>query len=302
MKSKSSDKTSIIHYVNTYFWLTLGAFLAALAVKVFLAPNSLIDGGVVGLAMICAKIWGDSYLPLFYIIFNLPFIWAAYKLIGKTFVIQMGISVILFAFFCWTVEKVPPFRGESLEIVVVGGFILGAGIGLIIRKGASLDGTEILAIIINRQKGFTVGQVILFINIFIFAIAGVIYREWHVALMSLMIYIVASKVMDMVIVGLDETKSVIIISHNPHRIARALISELGVGLTVLYGRGGFTGSEREILYVIVERLQLAELKAIVTHEDPTAFVAIENLHEVINGRVNTLTRKKKLKVKHKKEQ
>jgi uncharacterized membrane-anchored protein YitT (DUF2179 family) len=289
-RAKPASRT--LHYIFTYFWLTLGAFLAAVAIKVFLAPNFLIDGGVVGIAMICSHLFGKGLLPYFYVVFNLPFLYLAYKFIGKTFVIQMFYAVFLFAISCFILDSAPPFRGESLEIIVVGGFVLGAGIGIVIRRGASLDGTEILAIIINRRTGFTVGQTILFINIFIFAIAGFAYQDWHVALQSLMIYVVASKVMDIVIVGFEETKSVIIISALPDKIAKALLSELGVGLTVLYGRGGFTGRDREILYVIVERLQLAELKEIVQRADPAAFMAVENLHEVINGRVNSKVRPK----------
>lgn len=178
-------------------------------------------------------------------------------------------------------------------MIFLGGVILGAGIGLVIRKGASLDGTEILAIIINRRKGYTVGQVILFINIFIFIAAGFAYQDWHTALQSLMVYIVATKIMDTVIVGLEETKSVIIVSSSPKAIAKAVMSELGIGLTVLYGRGGFSNKDQEILYVIAERLQLAELKEVVHREDPGAFMAIENLHEVINGRINVPLRRRK---------
>ena len=285
--SKTPSKKDFFSYAINLFWLTLGAFLAAVAIKIFLAPNFLIDGGVVGVAMIGAYLFGEAALPYFYVVLNLPFLYLAYRFIGKTFVIQMCVAVALFALSCVILDKAPPFRGESLEIIVVGGFILGIGIGLVIRRGASLDGTEILSILVNRKKGFTVGQTILVINIFIFAAAGFVFKDWHVALQSLMTYVVASKIMDTVIVGFDETKSVIIISADPKKISRALMSELGIGLTVLYGRGGFTGHEREILYVIVERLQLAQLKEIVQREDPFAFLAVENLHEVINGRVNT---------------
>lgn len=292
---RQSHPRSWFFYVITYLWLAVGSFLAAVGIKVFLAPNNLIDGGVVGIAMIGSYLFGQKYLPFFYVILNLPFLYLAFKLIGKTFVIQMCVAILMFAGFTFALEGAPPFFGESLEVIFLGGVVLGVGIGLVIRKGASLDGTEILAIIINRTRGYTVGQVILFINIFIFAAAAVAYQNWHTALLSLMVYIVASKIMDIVIVGFEETKSVIIVSIEPKKIARAVMSELGVGLTVLYGRGGFSNKEQEILYVIVERLQLAELKEIVHREDPGAFVAVENLHEVINGRTNVVSRRIKRK-------
>ena len=115
------------------------------------------------------------------------------------------------------------------------------------------------------------------------AVAGLVFQDWHPPLLSLITYIVVIKIMDSVIVGLDETKSVLIISSKSKEIADAIIHELGLGLTVMYGRGGFSGDEREILYVIAERLQLAELKELIHREDPSAFIAIENLHEVANG-------------------
>jgi uncharacterized membrane-anchored protein YitT (DUF2179 family) len=294
MQRQSHPRSWFFYFIN-FLWLALGAFLAAIGIKVLLAPNNLIDGGVVGLAMIGSYIFGQKYLSFLIVILNLPFLFLAYKLIGKSFVIHMCLAIIMFAGFAAVLDSAPPFHGESLEVIFLGGVVLGAGIGIVIRKGASLDGTEILAIIINRKKGFTVGQVILFINIFIFGAAGIVYQDWHTALQSLMVYIVASKIMDTVIVGFEETKSVIIVSIEPKKIANAVMDELGLGLTVMYGRGGFSNKEQEILYVIVERLQLAELKEIVHREDSGAFIAVENLHEVINGRTNSRTRRLKRK-------
>lgn len=186
------------------------------------------------------------------------------------------------------------FKGDILEVVVIGGAILGIGLGLIIRFGGCLDGTEILGIIINRRTGFTVGQVVLVCNIFVFGTAGLVFKDWHPALLSLITYLVVIKVMDSVIVGLDETKSVLIISKKSKAIGDAIIHELGLGLTIMYGRGGFSGDEREILYVIAERLQLADLKDVILREDPTAFIAIENLHEVANGKQQVENKKTRM--------
>lgn len=269
-----------------YFFLIVGAFLAAFAIQVFLIPNRLIDGGIVGIAMIAANIFGTQYLGYFTLAFNLPFVYLAYRYIGKVFVLHMFFALIFFTGSIFFIEHFMPwavFKGETLEVVVIGGAILGIGIGLIIRYGACLDGTEILGIISNKLTGFTVGQVVLVINIFVFCAAGLAFQDWHPPLLSLITYMVVSKIMDVVIVGLDETKSVLIISSKSKAIADAIVHELGLGLTIMYGRGGFSGDAREILYVIAERLQLAELKEIIYREDPTAFIAIENLHEVANG-------------------
>lgn len=291
-------KRSIWQVSLSYFWITLGAFLAAVSIRIFLYPNNLIDGGVIGISLIYAKMFGDKSLPIILLILTVPFIWLSYRHIRKTFVIQMGIAVLLFAGFLAVLELVPPFEGEMLEIIVIGGAILGVGVGLIIRNGGCLDGTEILAIIINRKKGFTVGQVVLFINVFIFAAYGWIFKDWHIAFGSLMTYIVAFKMMDLVIMGLDELKSVLIISSRPKELAELIMHEMGLGLTVMYGRGGYTGDAREILFVIVERLDLSTLKELVLRDDPGAFMAVENLHEVIYGKAAKLAAyKKKRKAK-----
>lgn len=270
--------------VLSIFWMIIGAFLAAVSVDVILQPNALIDGGVTGISMILSHLFGRPFLPYFVFCFNIPFIYLAYRNLGKKFVIQMIIGIILFAIFLQLLEEFPKFHGDPLEVVVFGGITLGLGIGLIIRMGGCSDGSEILAIIASRSKGFTIGQVVLFINAFIFAAAGYVYGDWNTALRSFITYMVTYKTMDFVIVGLDEIKSVMIISQKPKEIADTIIHQLGLGLTIMYGRGGFTGSEREILLVVVERLQIAELKDLVLSKDPTAFMAIENLHEVVYGR------------------
>jgi uncharacterized membrane-anchored protein YitT (DUF2179 family) len=267
--------------IISYFWIALGAFLAALSIRVFLFPNNLIDGGIVGLALIGARLVGDEFLSLFLILFNLPFIYLAYKHIRRTFVIQMAIATGLFAFFLMILENISPFLGDPLEIIVFGGAILGIGVGLMIRNGGSTDGTEVLGIIINRKKGFTVGQVVLVINIFVFSLYGWIFHDWHIALKSMMTYIVAFKMIDLVIVGLDELKSVMIITSKPNELAEVITGEMGLGLTVMYGRGGYSGNAKEILMVIVERLDLSDLKELVLREDSNAFMAVENLHEVV---------------------
>lgn len=281
-----------------YFFMALGAFLAAFSIQVFLIPNNLIDGGTVGLAMIFSKVTDKSFLPLYLILINLPFVYLAYKFIGKVFVVHMTYAMIAFATSLIIVHQYMPwqFHGDSLEVVVIGGAILGTGAGLIIRYGGCTDGTEILGIICNRKAGFTVGQVVLVCNIFVFGLAGLVFQDWHPPLMSLITYLVVIKIMDSVIVGLDETKSVLIISSKSKAIADAIIHELGLGLTVMYGRGGFSGDEREILYVIAERLQLADLKELIHREDPYAFIAIENLHEVATGKHNVDSGRKRTRM------
>lgn len=277
-------KTFATH-LFAYLSIAIGAFLAAFAIDVFLLPNNIIDGGIVGIAMIGGQLFGKQLFPYFFILLNLPFLFLAYRNIGKFFLLHMLFAYIIFVISLFLIDYGAwEFKGDNLEVVVIGGAILGIGLGMIIRYGGCVDGTEILGIIINRKIGFTVGQVVLACNIFIFCAAGLVFPDWHTPLLSLITYMVVIKVMDSVIVGLDETKSVLIISSKSRSIAKAIIHELGLGLTIMYGRGGFSGDEREIIYVIAERLQLAELKELIHREDPNAFIAIENLHEVSSGK------------------
>lgn len=296
MQAAHQTAKSFTSQAMSYLFMALGAFLAAFAIEVFLIPNNLIDGGTVGVAMIFAKIFGQKFLPAFLILFNLPFLFLAFRSIGKVFLMHMLFAVLLFAGSLVFIHQVidMQFTGEILEVVVIGGAILGIGLGLIIRYGGCIDGTEILGIIINRETGFTVGQVVLVCNIFVFGAAGFVFQDWHPPLLSLITYMVVIKIMDSVIVGLDEVKSVLIISSKSKAIAETIVHDLGLGLTVMYGRGGFSGDEREILYVIAERLQLAELKELIHREDPSAFIAIENLHEVANGNQGGKTAQKKI--------
>jgi len=290
----ASQKTTASHIFG-YFGLILGAFLAAFAIEVFLLPNNIIDGGIVGIAMIGGQLFGKKYFPYFFIILNMPFLFLAYKHIGKVFVMHMFLAFLLFSgslVFMHVFFPNSGFSGDKIEVVVIGGSILGIGLGMIIRYGGCLDGTEILGIIINKKLGFTVGQVVLICNIFVFSLAGLVFPNWHTPILSLITYIVVIKIMDAVIVGLDETKSVLIISSKSKAIAEAIMHELGLGLTIMYGRGGFSGDEREIIYVIAERLQLAELKEIIHREDPSAFIAIENIHEVASGQQQKPGKKK----------
>ena len=284
MAYSTPPKKRMLAHAISYFGMAVGAFIAALALRMFLIPNQLIDGGVIGISLILAKIYGTSLLSYFLLILNLPFIYLAWRYIRRSFVIHMFAAIVFFAFFLSLLQGLPAFGADPLEAIVIGGAMLGAGAGMIIRHGGCTDGTEILAILINRKKGFTVGQVILFINIFVFTAYGWIFSDWHIALKSLITYIVAFKIMDIVIAGLEELKSVLIMCTKPDTLSHIITHELGLGLTFIKGKGGYSGEDRDILFIIVERLDLAELKEIVLREDPSAFMAIENLHEVAYGR------------------
>ncbi|MZP29980.1 DUF2179 domain-containing protein [Heliobacterium undosum] len=263
-------------------FLTLGALLVAVALEVFLVPNHIIDGGVVGVSIILSYLFP---LPLsaFLLILNIPFLIFGYKQIGKTFTISTLYSVSVLALGVHFIHGSPTVTSDFLLAAVFGGITLGLGVGLILRYNGSLDGTEILAIILTRRLPFSVGEIIMFFNIFILGSAGFVFG-WDKAMYSLIAYFIAFKTIDLVLEGLDESKAVTIISNNAQDIAEAIMARLGRGVTYLYGKGGFSGEEKEILYCVVTRLELAKLRQIVLDYDPDAFVAVEHVAEVMGGR------------------
>ena len=294
MKARPPSK-SFKSLLKTYSMIILGALLTAISIELFLYPNSLIDGGIVGISLIIGRYTNPDLIPLYFLFLNLPFIYLSYKYIRKSFIIPMGTAIVFFTLFLALLKTGPKFHGDPLEIIVLGGAILGIGVGLIIRFGGCLDGSEILGIIFNKRYGFTVGQVVLIFNIFVFAGYALISLDWHVGVKSLLTYIVAFKMIDLVIVGLDEIKSVSVISGKSEEIAKKVVKELGLGLTVTPGRGGFSGSNTDILNIIVERLDLAELKDLILDTDPKAFISITNVYEVLYG--STAYSKAKLRSK-----
>ena len=166
---------------------------------------------------------------------------------------------------------------------IFGGIITGLGVGIIIRNGGSLDGTEIVAIIMDKRSGFSVGEIVMFMNLFILSSAGLIFG-WDRAMYSLVAYFIIAKVIDIVIKGLDESNGVMIITSNPDEIAEALMARLGRGVTILHGEGGYTGDPKKVLYCVVTRLEVDKLKAIVTEKDESAFVTINQVHDIMGGR------------------
>lgn len=281
---RRSSKRVWIEYTVKYLFIVLGAFLVALGLELFLVPNAIIDGGIIGLSIIFSYISGFQ-LAIFIFVFNLPFMLIGYKQIGKTFALNTLISVSLLALFSLMVHGVAPLTKEPMLASIFGGIILGIGVGTIIRNGGALDGTEIIAIIIAKKTGFSVGEVVMFFNIFILGSAGFVF-EWDSAMYSLITFFIAFKTIDTVIEGIDESKSVTIISNNSEEISAAIIARLGRGVTHLYGKGGYTGEDKELLYCIVTRLEVAKLKSIVHEHDPDAFIAIEHVADVMGGRFN----------------
>ena len=180
-------------------------------------------------------------------------------------------------------EPIEKLTADPFLAAIFGGIIDGIGVGLIIRAGGSLDGTEIVAIIMDKKSVFSVGEVVMFINLFILSSAGLLFG-WDKAMYSLVAYFVISKMIDVVIKGLDESYAVMIVTDEHAEITSALNDRLGRGVTLLHGAGGYTGDKKEVLYCVVTRLEVDKLKEIVLEKDAGAFVTINAVHDIVGGR------------------
>lgn len=260
----------------------LGAIIMAVGLELFLVPNHIMDGGIVGVSIITSHL---LKLPLGIFIFtlNLPFIYLGYKQIGKTFALSTGLGITVLSVATILLHKVEPFTNDTLLATVFGGIVLGVGVGIVIRYGGSLDGTEILAILFNRKSPFSVGEIIMFFNLIIFSIAGFVFT-WEQAMYSIIAYFIAYKTIDIVIQGMEESKSVYIISDEIDEIGQAIMNRLGRGVTFLHGEGAYTGEDKKVIFTVITRLEESKLKLIVSELDDSAFLAIGNIAEVSGGR------------------
>ena len=255
--------------------VVLGAALSSIGLEIFLIPNNIIDGGIVGISIMTSYI---THLPLglFTFTLNLPFLIMGYKQIGKTFLIATLFSIICLSL---GVSLLGPIEGLTHDIflaAIFGGIINGAGVGLIIRAGGSLDGTEMVAIILDKKISFSIGEIVMFFNIFILGAAGFLYG-WDRAMYSLVAYFIAYKVIDIVVEGLDNSKAVMIVSDCYTEIADALTARLGRGVTLLNGQGGYSKVDTTVIYVIVSRLELTKLKSIILGFDCNALITVGNV-------------------------
>ncbi len=275
-------KNQIKREINRYVFLFIGSILAAIGLEIFLIPNNIIDGGIVGISIISSYL---SKLPLslFIFVLNLPFLFLGYKQIGKTFVFSSLFSIVSLSVWVQVFHPIPGLTSDVLLATVFGGIILGVGVGIIIRSGGSLDGTEMVAIIINKKTAFSVGEMVMLFNVFILSSAGLVFG-WDRAMYSLIAYFIAYKVIDITIEGLDEAKAAFIISDKAEEIAEAITARLGRGVTFIDGKGGFSKDEKTILYSVITRLEISKLKSIIYDKDENAFVTINDVSDVMGGK------------------
>ena len=276
---------SVREQIGKWVLVVIGILLAAFGLKGFLLPNGFIDGGVTGLALLANHI---THVPvsIWLILFNIPFIFIGMHQIGKRFAANTLIAVIGLALVIYFFDF-PVITNDKLLISIFGGFFLGAGIGLAIRGGCVLDGTEIIAVYINRKSVFSIGDIILLINVAIFGIAAFILGI-EAALYSILTYLSASKTVDFIIQGIEEYTGVTIVSARSKDIREAIITELGRGVTIYKGERGYGGNiyadkDIDIIFTVVTRLEVSKVKEVVKQIDRKAFMVMNVITETNGG-------------------
>lgn len=268
----------------SFVMLTLGSFLAALALETFLIPNTILDGGVTGVSIIISKL---SKLPmsLLVLVLNIPFVYIGYRNLGKRFLARTVYSMVLFSIFLEALNGLEPFTEVMLLATVYGGLILGVGVGLIIHFGGCIDGTESVSIVISKKTSLSVGQVVLLFNLIIYTVAGFIFG-FDRAMYSLLTYFITFKVIDFVSEGMEQAKAALIVTSKGNHLSDEIYKRLGRTTTTIKGKGLISG-EKEVLYCVLTRSEIFELRHIVEEMDESAFVTILEVSDIIGNHIKS---------------
>lgn len=283
---------SLYHFVM----ITFGVVIYSIALEMFLMPNQVLDGGLTGIALMVNY---KTHIPLGILTFalNAPFVVMSWRMLGLRFAGSYLYAMILLSVFTSLLEDVAPVTNDELLSIVFGGILLGVGVGLVIKGGACMDGTELLAMLLNKNLPISVGQIILVFNLIIFSISGFIFGIDR-AMFSLLTYIIASKLIDMVETGFNEAKQTIIICNDGAEIAKEIYAKLGRTMTILDARGLISG-KKDMMYCVMTRLEIMELRRIVDRFDGSAFITVSDISEIIGEHIKRTSnvRKKGLEEK-----
>ncbi len=292
-KSFRIIRINLIRGIKDFLLITIGIFSAAFGFKGFLLTNHFIDGGATGISLLISALTSTP-LYILLIVVNIPFILMGYKVINKQFALKTLLAILGLALVVGTIDF-PNVTNDNLLVAIFGGFFLGAGIGLAVRGGAVIDGTEVLAIYLSKKFGTTIGDIIIVINVFIFSAASYLLSV-EVAMYSMITYLAASKTLDFIVEGIEEYTGVTIVAIKSEEIRQMIIHKMGRGVTVYTGKRGYgkkgETKEVDIIYTVVTRLELNKLNTEIQKIEPDAFVVMNAVKDTKGGIV------KKRGIKH----
>lgn len=277
-------KNPISSIILSFFMLTVGAIIAAFALEAILIPNTILDGGVTGTSIIISKLTNIP-LSILVVTLNIPFMYIGYKNLGRGFLIRTIYSIAIFSIFLYLFQMIEPVTHQILLATVFGGTILGAGVGIIIHCGGCIDGTESVSLVISKKTSLSVGQIVLGFNLIIYTIAGTIFGIDR-AMYSLLTYFITFKVIDYVSEGLEQVKAALIITEKGTDLAEEIYKKLGRTVTTIKGKGLISG-EKEVLYCVLTRIEVYELKHIAERMDESAFITILEVSDIIGNHIKS---------------
>lgn len=275
-------KKPILGKIAEYIFITIGAMLAAFALENILVPNSILDGGVTGISIILNLVFNFK-LSLCILIINIPFLYIGFKNLGWKFLIKAIYSIVVFSILLEVFHHFDTVTDNILLATVYGSALLGVGVGLVIRFGGCLDGTESLGIVISKNTSLSVGQFVLGCNIIIFTVASFFFGIDR-ALFSLLAYFITSKIVDEVSEGLEKAKAALIITNDGKAMAEHIYKKIGRTVTMIKGNGLISG-EKAVLYCVITRIEVPQLKQVVEEEDNGAFITITDVSEIIGNHI-----------------
>lgn len=285
----SKIKNKATKNILSIIMLTIGSLVAAAALEFFLIPNTILDGGITGISIIISKLSGVP-LAFLVLLLNIPFIFIGYKNLGKSFLFRTIYSMMCFSFFLSFFGNFIAFTEEILLATVFGGALLGLGVGIVIHFGGCVDGTESVAIVISKKTNLSVGQIVLIFNLIIYGTAGFIFGFDRV-MYSLLTYLITFKVIDFVSEGLEQAKAALIITEKGTSLSKEIYKKLGRTTTTIRGKGLISG-EKEVLYCVLTRIEVYEIKHIVEEMDESAFVTIIDVSDIIGNHIKSNNKRK----------
>ena len=281
-KEIQNAKVEFIHLIRDSFFILLGILSASFGLNGFLLPNKFIDGGAMGISLIIAEL-NEIPLSILIVFVNLPFVIVGFSTISRRFALKSIIAIIMLAVSVHFIPF-PVITDDKLLIAVFGGFFLGLGIGLAIRGGSVIDGTEVLAVFVSRKTSLTIGDVIMIFNIIIFGVAAYAFTI-EIALYAMLTYLVASRTVDFVVSGIEEYLGVTIISDKNKEIRLAIIQKLGRGCTIYSGKRGQSLEQTDIIYTLITRLELSKLQTEIDKIDKNAFIIMHSIKDAKGGMI-----------------
>ena len=288
---KKIIKNNTFKEVIDIFMLTLGTIISSYAIEAFLIHNNILHGGVTGMSIIVSKL---TSIPLSFLvlIISIPFFFVGFKNLGKGFLFRSIYTMLLFSLSLSLFELIEPATEEMLLATVFGGILLGVSTGLVIRFGGCLDGSESVALVLSKNTNLSVGQIILIFNLIIYSIAGFIFGL-DSAMYSLLTYFITFKVIDFISEGLEQAKAALIITESGTSLSKEIYQKLGRTTTTLRGKGLISG-QKEVLYCVLTRIEIYELKKIVANMDSSAFITILDVSDIIGNHIKSSNQIRKL--------